>query len=56
MSMQSSGGVHESECQTASKFDPVLECTPVGGHLAGWELTGTAGLSEDESHAQAPFA
>jgi hypothetical protein len=25
-----------------------LECTPSGGHLAGLELTGTAGLSEDE--------
>jgi hypothetical protein len=29
-----------------------LECAPNGGHLAGLELTGTAGLSEDESHGQ----
>jgi hypothetical protein len=28
---------------------------PSGGHLAGLELTRTAGLSEDESHGQAPF-
>jgi hypothetical protein len=32
-----------------------LECAPIGGHLAGLELTGTAGLSEDESHGQASF-
>jgi hypothetical protein len=25
-----------------------------GGQLASWELTGAAGLSEDESHGQAP--
>ncbi len=44
-----------SQCQSASKFDPRLECAPSGGHLAGLELTRTAGLSEDESHGQAPF-
>ena len=32
-----------------------MECAPIGGHLAGLELTRTAGLSEDESHGQAPF-
>jgi hypothetical protein len=30
-----------------------MECAPGGGQIAGWELTGTAGLSEDESHGQA---
>ena len=29
-----------------------LECALNGGHLAGMELTGAAGLSEDESHGQ----
>ena len=33
--------------------DAVLECAPDGGQFAGWELTGAAGLSEDESHGQA---
>ena len=32
-----------------------VECAPSGGHLAGLELTRTAGLSEDESHGQTPF-
>ena len=31
-----------------------VECAPDGGQFAGWELTGAAGLSEDESHGQAP--
>jgi transposase len=31
-----------------------MECAPDGGQAAGWELTGAAGLSEDESHGQAP--
>jgi hypothetical protein len=31
-----------------------LECAPDGGQIAGWELTGAAGLSEDESHGEAP--
>ena len=31
-----------------------LECAPDGGQIASRELTGTAGLSEDESHGQAP--
>src|SRR5262245_66087250 len=31
-----------------------LECALDGGQIAGWELTGAAGLSEDESHGQAP--
>ena len=38
-----------------SKADISVECAPSGGHLAGLELTRTAGLSEDESHGQAPF-
>jgi len=29
-----------------------LVCAPDGGQIAGWELTGAAGLSEDESHGQ----
>ncbi|MGB8074668.1 MAG: hypothetical protein WCF55_17750, partial [Pseudolabrys sp.] len=31
-----------------------MECARDGGQFAGWELTGAAGLSEDESHGQAP--
>ena len=31
-----------------------VECAPNGGQFADWELTGAAGLSEDESHGQAP--
>ena len=31
-----------------------MECAPNGGQFADWELTGAAGLSEDESHGQAP--
>jgi hypothetical protein len=31
-----------------------MECARDGGQFAGWELTGAAGLSEDESHVQAP--
>jgi DNA replication protein DnaC len=41
--------------QRGSKLDADVECAPDGGHLAGLELTGTAGLSEDESYGQAPF-
>jgi hypothetical protein len=37
-----------------SKLDADLECAPNGGQFADWELTGAAGLSEDESHGQAP--
>ena len=32
-----------------------MECARDGGQFAGWELTGAAGLSEDESHGQAPY-
>ena len=31
-----------------------MECAPDGGQIAGWELTGATGLSEDESYGQAP--
>jgi hypothetical protein len=31
-------------------FDTAMECARDGGQFAGWELTGAAGLSEDESH------
>src|SRR6516162_10252008 len=31
-----------------------LECTPDGGQIAGWELTGTCRASKDGSHGQAP--
>ena len=34
--------------------DRAVECARDGGQFAGWELTGAAGLSEDESHGQAP--
>ena len=33
----------------------VVECALSGGHLAGKELTRTAGLSKDESHGQTPL-
>ena len=33
-----------------------MECAPGGGQIAGWELTGVAGLSEDESHGQTPLS
>ena len=39
-------------CFTSPK-NAVVECAPDGGQFAGWELTGAAGLSEDESHGQA---
>ncbi len=45
-----------SRCKRRCKTDPGLECAPDGGQIGSWELTGTAGLSEDESHVQAPFA
>jgi hypothetical protein len=35
-------------------FAGIMECAPNGGQIADWELTGAAGLSEDESHGQAP--
>jgi hypothetical protein len=37
-----------------SSFSHQLECAPNGGQIADWELTGTARLSKDESHGQAP--
>ena len=40
--------------QRGSKLDADLECAPDSGQIAGWELTRAAGLSEDESHGQAP--
>ena len=36
-------------------FTRSLECALSGGHLAGLELTKAVGLSEDESHGQAPL-
>ena len=41
-------------CQPVIKFDTAVECARDGGQLASWELTGAAGLSEDESHGHAP--
>jgi hypothetical protein len=40
---------------SSSPRHPLGECAPDGGQIRGWELTGAAGLSEDESHGQAPF-
>ena len=37
-----------------TRLDRLVECALDGGQLASWELTGAAGLSEDESHGQAP--
>jgi uncharacterized membrane protein YccC len=37
-------------------IDRFVECAPGAGQQAGGELTGVAGLSEDESHDQTPFA
>src|SRR6516162_8876053 len=42
-------------CSPTREAKVTLECAPSGGHLAGLELTRTAGLSEDESHGQAPL-
>jgi hypothetical protein len=38
-----------------SKVDADVECALTGGQIGGLELTGAAGLSEDESHGQAPI-
>ena len=43
-----------SVCATRADLKHLLECAPDGGQIGGWELTGAAGLSEDESHGQAP--
>jgi hypothetical protein len=40
----------------SGKADISLECAHSGGHLAGLELTKAVGLSEDESHGQAPLS
>jgi hypothetical protein len=40
---------------TAGASSPTLECALRGGQQVRRELTGAAGLSEDESHDQAPF-
>src|SRR5262249_20640555 len=39
---------------TRANLTGALECTPDGGQIAGWELTGTCRASKDGSHAQAP--
>jgi hypothetical protein len=56
-----SSGVKFPTCSLSSierewlaNFYLALECARDGGQFAGWELTGAAGLSEDESHGQAP--
>ena len=41
-----------SVCATRADLKHLLECAPDGGQIGGWELTGAAGLSEDESHGQ----
>ena len=46
---------YDRDVRFVPKADIQVECAPSGGHLAGLELTRTAGLSEDESHGQAPF-
>ena len=50
-------GKSTSEAYEAAGYKPdrAMECAPNGGQFAGWELTGAAGLSEDESHGQAPY-
>ncbi|MGA9009951.1 MAG: hypothetical protein WB495_24510, partial [Xanthobacteraceae bacterium] len=50
---QKGGSGKSTVCQSAFKFNPVLECARDGGQFASWELTDAAGLSEDESHGQA---
>src|SRR5262249_3471573 len=37
-------------CQSQSILRRLLECTPDGGQIAGWELTGTCRASKDGSH------
>src|SRR5262245_45031806 len=39
--------------QAVAKVFLHLECTPDGGQIAGWELTGTCRASKDGSHGQA---
>jgi len=48
-------GLTGSECQSASNFDPRLECARGDGQIEGSGLTSCVGLSEDESHDQASF-
>jgi len=44
----------EAAQRGSSRHLRAMECALDGGQIAGWELTGAAGLSEDESHGQAP--
>ena len=37
-----------------TRFTVIWSAPPDSGQIGGWELTGAAGLSEDESHGQAP--
>ena len=52
-------GLNQISLNAVERFDLLvelgLECAPSGGQIAGLELTGAAGLSEDESHGQAPL-
>jgi hypothetical protein len=43
-------------CQIAFKRDPCLECAPGAGRVEDLELTGSAGLSKDESHGPSPLS
>jgi len=45
-----------TECQSAWKRDPGLECAPAGGQFGRFELTLLAGLPEDGSHDEASVA
>src|SRR5437588_12729284 len=48
--LNAAGGVIPSRALSGG----AVECAPGGGQLAGRELTGTTGLSEDESHGPSP--
>ena len=44
----------QNEQPAANPVYHPVECALDGGQIGGWELTGPIGLSEDESHGQAP--
>jgi hypothetical protein len=45
-----------SECDSAWKKDPVLECAPAGGQFEFLDLTPSVGFSENGNHDKASFA
>jgi hypothetical protein len=50
------GLISRLACQIAFNCDPCLECAPGAGRVEDLELTGSAGLSKDESHGPSPLS